>query len=650
MESADLREIIWQPTEEVISGSSLHRFMRRHGIGDLQEMVRRSTSDIEWFWRAALDDLGIEWNRPFTTLLDDSRGFPWCRWFTDGKINIVHNCVDRHARSHPDSIAVLWEGDGADTRRMTYRELAEEVTVAASALRALGIEAGDAIGFYMPMVPELIVAFFAVLKIGAVVTPVFSAFGPDALSARLQDAGTKLLFTADGSYRRGEFIPIKPSADEALRRVDCVRRVVVLQRTGADVTWNRETDITWGDFLRRGESGVETLPLDSEARSLIVYTSGTTGRPKGTVHTQAGVLAQVAKELGYFFDVKRGDRFFWLTDIGWMMGPWAIIGATFFGAACMIFQGAPDWPDAGRLWRLVERHQVTHLGISPTAIRILARAGEHWTTKHDLDSLRILGSTGEPWDAQSYAWFFRNVGKSRCPVINISGGTEIMGCLLACYPLAALRPCSFHGPGLGMDVDVVDDQARPIRGSRGYLVLRKPAPSLTRGFLNDPQRYLETYFSRWPGIWNHGDWARLDPDGFWFIEGRADDTIKVAGRRTGPAEIEAILIADPAVSEAAAIGVPDELKGENIVCFVVLKPNASPDETIAVSLAERVARALGKTLRPHRIHFVPSLPKTRSAKIVRGAIRRAYLGLPIGNVASIENPQALENIPVAPKS
>lgn len=398
--------------------------------------------------------------------------------------------------------------------------------------------------------------------------------------------------------------------------------------------------------MRVGGPQPTTVELDSEDKCLVVYTSGTTGRPKGTVHTHGGVLAQIAKELGYYFDVKPGDRFFWLTDMGWMMGPWSLIGSTFFGAACMIFEGAPDWPNPDRLWQLVEDSELTHLGISPTAVRLLARAGERWAEKHDLSSLRILGSTGEPWDPESYAWFFRNAGGCQRPIINISGGTEIMGCLLACYPIAALKPCSFHGPGLAMDVNVVNDQAQPVRGSRGLLVLKKPAPSLTRGFLNDPRRYLDTYFSRWPDLWNHGDWARVDADGFWYIDGRADDTIKVAGRRTGPAEIESVLIGDGSVSEAVAIGVPDQLKGEAIVCFVVLKAEIAASDALATALEERVARALGKTFRPARTHFVASLPKTRSAKIVRGAIRRVYLGLPVENIASIDDPRSLENIPV----
>jgi acetyl-CoA synthetase len=435
-------------------------------------------------------------------------------------------------------------------------------------------------------------------------------------------------------------------ADEALKQVFSVNRVVVLRRTGAQVDWTRGRDVWWEDFIHGCSGEAATLPMDAEDRCLILYTSGTTGRPKGAVHTHAGVAAQTAKELGYYFDVRPADRFFWLTDIGWMMGPWEILGVSALGGSFMIFEGAPDWPNPGRLWEMIERHRLTHLGISPTAVRLLSRRGDEWPARHDLGTLRILGSTGEPWDPESYMWLFRRVGRERCPIINISGGTEIMGSLVACAPAAPLKPCSFQGPSLATDADVVDDTGRPIRGGVGYLVLRQPSPSMTRGFLNDNQRYLETYFSRWPGIWYHGDWARVDADGFWFIEGRADDTIKVAGKRTGPAEVEAALMAHAGVLEAASIGVPDALKGEVVVCFVVPNPSFEPSTSLAAELSDAVVRALGKTLRPRRIHFVAGLPKTRSAKIVRGAIKRRYLGLPPGDVSSVENLEALDSIPV----
>jgi acetyl-CoA synthetase len=635
-------EIIWRPYGDYLEKSNITRFMRKHAIKDYDELIQKSSSNIEWFWDAALKDLGIEWYEPYTKVVEG--GLPWAKWFLGGKLNLIHNALDRHVPVRKNKPAVIWESDDGKSKSLTYGELSEQVTKAASALRSLGVGKGDRVGLYMPMIPEMVVAFLATLKIGAVIVPVFSGFGAAALAARLRDAEAKVLFTADGSLRRGKEIEIKKSADEALRECPSVKNVVVVRRLGLDVGWRLDRDHSWEDFLARGTQPIETERTEAEDHSLIIYTSGTTGKPKGTVHTHAGCQAQMAKELGYTFDVKPDDVFFWVTDIGWMMGPWEILGVLTFGAAIVIFEGAPDWPHPDRLWEIVENHRVTHLGISPTAVRLLIKSGVEWPRRHDFSSIRILGSTGEPWDPESYQWFFENIGGRRCPIMNISGGTEIVGCHLAPLPITALKSCTLRGPGLGMDVDVWNEEGQSVRGEVGYLVCKKPAPSMTKGFLNDPQRYLDTYFSKWPNVWNHGDWAYVDEDGFWFLRGRADDTIKVAGRRTGPAEIESVLLEHPAVSEAAVIGVPHEVKGEEVVCFVVLKPPHQPGEGLRQELKDRVVKGMGKTLTPKDVRFVKMLPKTRSAKIVRGAIKRKYLGQPVTDTSSIENLEALEEI------
>jgi acetyl-CoA synthetase len=385
--------------------------------------------------------------------------------------------------------------------------------------------------------------------------------------------------------------------------------------------------------------------LEAEAGSMILYTSGTTGKPKGTVHTHAGCLATMTKELGYAFDVHAGDRFFWLTDVGWMMGPWEMIGVTCLGATFVVFEGAPNWPRNDRLFEIVARHKVTHLGVAPTAVRLLRRSGDEPSQGHDLSSLRILGSTGEPWDPESWAWYFEKVGRRRCPVINISGGTEMVGCLLSPLPVTPLKSCTLWGPGLGMDVDVFDEAGKPVRGAVGHLVLKQPAPSLTKSFLNDDARYLKTYFERFgDGVWYHGDWAYVDADGFWFLHGRSDDTIKIAGKRVGPAEVEAAVVGHPAASEAAAVGVPDDLKGESLVVFVVLKRGAVEGEPLRAALSDAIATSLGKTLRPKALRFVDALPKTRSGKILRRAIRATWLGEPPGDLGTVENPDAVTAI------
>jgi acetyl-CoA synthetase len=639
-----MQDVIWSPSPAQIEATNAARFMRTHGIKDYDELIRRSVADIEWFWDAALKDLGVSWYRPYTKVCDRSKGIEWTSWFLGAKLNIVHNCIDRHLPALADKRALIWEGDDGAVRTWTYRDLDAAASRVARFLREQGLKPGDAVGIYMPMVPEIVAVFFGILKAGCVAVPVFSAFAAPALAVRLKDAEAKVLFTADGVSRRGKRAPLKPEADLAVKEVPGIRKVVVYERLGIEVPMTQGRDVTWSEALQQKMTPEPTDQLDAEATALVIYTSGTTGKPKGTVHTHAGCLAQMAKELGYYFDVKRDDVFFWVTDIGWMMGPWEMIGVAHFGATIVLFEGAPNYPNPDRLWEIVERHKVTHLGISPTAIRLLKTTGEDWIRRHDLSSLRILGSTGEPWDPDSYLWFFEHVGGKRCPIINISGGTEIVGCLLAPMPITPLKPCTLRGPGLGMDVDVFDDSGKPIRGGIGHLVCKQPAPSMTKGFLKDPQRYLDTYFSKWKGVWYHGDWAKVDEDGFWFLFGRSDDTIKVAGKRTGPAEIEGALIEHPAVAEAAAIGVPHDIKGEAVVCFVVLKPGHAPSEPLREDLKNQVVKHLGKTLKPEALKFVKLLPKTRSAKIVRGAIKKKYLGEHPGDTASIENPDALEEI------
>ena len=638
--------IVWEPTPEIVAAANVTRLMQKVGVTTYEALHAWSIEDIGRFWDLALEDLGLSWYEPYETTYDDSDGFPWTRWFVGGTTNIVLNCLDRHVeRGRGDQEALRGEGDDGERRVFTYAELQGEVNRAAGLLRELGVGPGDRVGIYMPMVPEVVIALFSCFQVGAVAIPVFSAFGSEALAVRLRDAGAVALFTADGGFRRGKAAPIKPAADEAVAQVPSLRHQIVLRRTGADVPMQAGRDLWWDEHVATRAPDRRTEVLPAEAPAMILYTSGTTGAPKGTVHTHAGCLAQMNKELGYAFDVRPGDRFFWLTDIGWMMGPWEMIGVTSLGASLLIYEGAPNWPHPDRLFELIARHRITQLGIAPTAIRLLRRAGDDLTFGHDLSSLRLIGSTGEPWDPESWMWCFEHVGQKRCPIINISGGTELVGCHLSPLPITRLKPCTLRGPALGMDVDVFDDGGNPIRGSVGHLVLRQPAPSLTKSFLGDDARYLATYFERFgEGVWYHGDWAFVDADGFWFLQGRSDDTINVAGKRVGPAEVEAAIVEHPDASEAAAVGIPDELKGEDVVVFVVLKPGVEESEALRRALSDAVVGTLGKTLRPKDVRFVDALPKTRSAKIVRGVIKRRWLGEPVGDLASVENPDAVEAI------
>lgn len=638
-------DIVWTPTEDYIKNANITRFMKKHDIKDYDELIRKSTDDIAWFWDAVIKDLDIEWFQPYEKVFDDSQGIQWTKWFIGGKINIVHNCLDKHVASdNKNNIAISWENEQGDVRKLTYHELYKQVNRFANALKELGVKKGDRVGIYMPMVPEIVVGFLAAIKIGAISIPIFSGFGGHALASRLEIAGARVLLTADGSTRRGKPVNIKNEADRAAESVSSLEHVIVYKHQDIDVSWNEEKDVWWHDIVSHQSDTCKTEHMNSEDYAMIIFSSGTTGTPKGTVHTHGGALAQIGKELGYYFDVKADDVFFWLTDIGWMMGPWMIIGVQNFGGNIVIFEGAPNYPNPDRLWELVEKHKITTFGISPTAIRLLMTYGDEWVKKHDLSSLRLLGSTGEPWDPDSWNWFFKNVGGEKIPIINISGGTEIVGCFLSPLPITDLKPCTLRGPGLGMDIDVFDDEGKPIRGKMGHLVAKKPAPSMTRGFWNEPERYIETYWSKWPNVWYHGDWAKIDDDGFWSLHGRSDDTIKIAGRRTGPAEIEAALIEHSSVSEAATIGVPDEIKGEDIVCFVVLKPGYEPTDQLRQELKAQVVKIMGKTLKPRDIKFVKELPKTRSAKIVRRIIKATYLGEGITDLSSVENSSAIEEI------
>lgn len=643
---ADNSAIAWQPSSEVVEGSRLYRFMRAHRCATFEDLFRRSVEETEWFWDAIVKDLGLEWYEPYTKVLDSSQGIAWTKWFLDGRFNLVHNCLDRYVGGESrHRVACIWEGEEGASRKVTFQELYQDTNRLAHGLRSLGIGKGDVVGIFMPMVPETVVAALACSKIGAIYVPIFSGFAAAAVASRLQDCEAKLLITADGFLRRGKTVPMKETADEAVRMSPSVKHVIVYPRLGMQIPWAGGRDIAWRDFVEGARKEFQTERTFAEDPFMIIYTSGTTGRPKGTVHVHCGFPIKAAQDMAHCFDLRKNDTIFWLTDLGWMMGPWEIIGCLLLGGRMLLYDGAIDYPAPDRLWQLVERHRASVLGISPTAIRALMRTGEEWVRKHDLSSLRILGSTGEPWNPEPWFWYFRNVGGGRCPIINYSGGTEISGGIVGCSPIQPLKPCSFASPIPGMDADVVDGQGRSVRGEVGELVIRKPWPGMTRGFWKDPQKYLDTYWSRFPGVWVHGDWVSVDKDGMWFIHGRSDDTIKVSGKRVGPAEVESALVSHPSVSEAAAIGVPHDLKGEEVVCFVVLQIGSFPSDPLREELKDHVTGRLGKALRPEEVKFIDELPKTRNAKIMRRVLRGRYLGASdLGDLSSMENPAALEAI------
>ncbi|BAS25890.1 AMP-binding protein [Limnochorda pilosa] len=638
----------WYPSERDLARSRLLRFIRAHGLGSLGELHRRSVQDPEWFWSEVLKDLDVRFHRPPERMLDLSRGPQWPRWFPGGVMNLAHNALDKWLETpKQDATAFVWEGDDGEARRYTYRELHREANRLAGGLERLGLRPRDRVGLFLPMIPETVVAMMALAKAGAILTPLFSGFGPEAVASRLADCEARFLITADGFYRRGKEVSMKAIADRAVEQVPSLERMVVVRRTGSPVAWDRHLDVAWDEVLAMGTETYETRRTRADEPFMIIYTSGTTGKPKGAVHVHSGFPLKAAQDLAHAFDLQEDDLLFWVTDMGWMMGPWMVYGALWLGASFLLFEGTPDHPHPGRLWELLERHRVTLLGVSPTAIRALMGKGEEWVRRYDRSSLRAIGSTGEPWNPEPWQWTLQVVGEGRAPIINYSGGTEISGGILGCYTILPLKPCSFGGPLPGMAADVVDEEGRPVRGGVGELVLRAPWPGQTSGFWQAPERYVETYWSRLPGLWVHGDWARLDSEGFWYLEGRSDDTLKVAGKRVGPAEVESALVSHPAVREAAVIGAPDPVKGTAIVAFVILNDASAATPSLAAELAQHAAGLLGKSLKPQEVHFVPEIPKTRNGKLMRRVLRAHYVGEEPGDLSALENPDVLQAIPRA---
>jgi acetyl-CoA synthetase len=642
-------EFVWHPSPELIAQSNLQSFINRHRLGSLDELMRRSTTGIPWFWDTVLRDLGVEFYKPYEKVVDLSKGKATPQWCAGGEMNIVHNLLDKYAGTPTDKkIAVTSETEDGKSRRLTYAELRAEVNKMAATLRPLGLGKCDAIGVFMPMVPEIVIAMLAIIKIGGIFLPLFSGFGASAIVSRLKDADAKALFTADGTFRRGKFCAMRPTADEAAAQVPTVKHLIVLTKNSEWVVGAGRTEEPLP--LRTAAVTTKTEKTSAEDVMMLIYTSGTTGRPKGAVHTHCGFPIKAAQDMWHGLDLQADETLFWLTDMGWMMGPWLVFGTLVLGATMMLYDGAPDFPGPDRVWKLCTDHGVTALGVSPTLIRALRTYGDEIVNRHDLTRLRKFASTGEPWNPDPWLWLFRVVGREKLPIINYSGGTEISGGILMGNVLTPMKPCAFSGPLPGMAADVVDENGKSIRGKVGELVIREPWIGMTRGFWRDQQRYLDTYWSRWPDVWVHGDWAAIDDDGLWYILGRSDDTIKIAGKRVGPAEVESILVAHAQVSEAAAVGVPDSIKGEALVCFCVLKNGDNASADVAQELKQSVARDLGKALAPREIIFVSDIPKTRNAKVMRRIVRAAYLGEKLGDTSALENPSAIDAITSAAES
>jgi acetyl-CoA synthetase len=613
-------DCIWHPSPDRVAAANLTRLMGRLAAADYRALHRISVDEPDRFWRAVVEDLGLglDWQE----IVDLSRGPEWARWFLGATTNVARECVHRWAEL--DGEAVVGRYEDGTREALSWRELSRQVTQLAEALVELGVRAGDRVAIFMPMCPAVAVASHACAHIGAVQVPIFSGFAAPAIASRLEDSDAKVVICADWSLRRGKRVDMRAILDE----------------TGdhAVIVWNRESR-SWPELVTRQPGTLAPAEVDGETPYLLAYTSGTTGRPKGALHVQGGFLVSVAREAAYQTDVKQGDRVHFATDMGWIMGPWTVVGAGAAGATIVFAEGAPDWPD-DRLWELVESERVTMLGLSPTLVRALIPKGD---PRHDRSSLRAFCTTGEPWNPDPYMWLFETVGESRVPIVNISGGTEVGACFLTTVITEPIKPVALGFPALAQDMDVVDAAGEPVRGEVGELVCRRPWPGMTRGLWNDPdgERFRDAYWRRFPGIWTHGDWASIDADGYWFLHGRSDDTLNIAGKRIGPAELESAAIGSGIVAEAAAVGIPHDVKGEVAWIFCVATPGAEADEA---RVATAVTDALGKAFKPDRIIWVSALPKTRSAKIVRRAVRARALGKDPGDLSSLENPDALEEI------
>jgi len=622
--------------------------MKRWGFESLEQLHRASVDRPDWFWPAAAEDLGIPLHGKIAAVRNEARGRACPQWFTGATLNVVESCIDRHAADpvQANRTAIVYEGDSGHRRTLTFAELKREVDRFAAGLLRLGVGRGDRVALFMPPVPEAAVTVMACAKIGAISVPAFSGYGSESLATRLNAAEVKVLVTVDSTTRRGKPVPMKSIATAAAATSPSVRHLVVIRASGEKVDIEDNREHWWHDVAASqaaDESPTPTEALDPNHPLMIIYTSGTTGLPKGIVHSHIGFLLKAAIDFGYAFDLQPGDVVGWIADMGWMLGPLMILGGLQCGSGLVMVEGLPDHPALDRMWRIVERNRVTVLGIAPSAARGLRAGSDGGRPAADLSSLRAFASTGEAWDDPTWHWLFETIGEKRLPILNYSGGTETGGGILSCYTIAPQAPASFSGPLPGMDVDVLDADAQPT-GEIGELVVRNTWVGMTHSFWRDDERYVDTYWSRWPDTWVHGDLASIDADGYWHIHGRSDDTLKIGGRRVGPSEIESALVAQPGIAEAAVIGVPDEMKGQQVVAFVVARPGAErpqPD-----GLRDAVTKMLGKAMAPSRIIIVEGLPKTKNGKIMRRAIRARYVGERLGDMSALDAATPLELIPL----
>jgi len=633
---------IFQPKDVNINQTNVKQWMDKNNIKNLDELYKKA-ENWEWFWEEVSKDL-VEWYEPYKKVVEWTA--PWVKWFVGAKYNIVHDALDRHVNSwRKNKVAFIFEGEPGDIKKYTYNDLYIEVNKLANALKKIGVKKGDRIGIYMPMIPELPIAMLACAKIGAIHSVVFSGFSSLAFRDRVNDCEAKVVITCDSFWRRGRKVYLKEQTDIALEEAPSVKHVIVCKRTGDGVPWTAGRDVWWHDIIFDSPKECKTEKLDANDPLFFLYTSGTTGKPKGIIHAHGGYAVGTAYTLKWVFDMKDEDIWWCAADIGWITGHSYIVYAPLIlGATSVLYEGAPNYPEPDRWWNIIEKYNVTLLYTSPTSIRLFMKYGEDWIKKHDLSTLRLLGSVGEPINPEAWIWYYKNIGNEKCPIMDTWWQTETGHFVISPLPLTPLKPGSATRPLPGLSADVVNENGEPIDNAGGNLVITHPWPGMLRGIYKNPGRYKDTYWSKFEGIYLAGDVTRKDDDSYFWIQGRADDVLNISGHRIGNSEVESALVSHPLVAEAAVIGKPHSLKGESITSYVVLKGGTDPTEDLRKQLREHVGNEMGKLARPDEIWFVNDVPKTRSGKIMRRVIRAKALGKEVGDISTLANPEAVEEI------
>jgi len=615
--------------------------MQKHNIKSLNELSDKANNNLEWFWESVDKDLGIVWDSPYSKILDNSKGIMWSKWFVNGKTNIYSSSVEKFAKIHPDKIAYYFESEDGIKSKISYSELDSKVSKLANGLKSLGVKKGDVIAIYLPMIEDAIVAILAASKIGAVQTVIFSGYSSESLHIRLLDSKAKILFISDGFHRKGNPISQKQIAQTAITNTK-VEKLIIIPYKGVDEYVESEKIIFYKNLISSQNNNCDTEILDSEDPLFILYTSGTTGIPKGVVHAHGGFSVFAAHQSAYLIDTHEEDILFWPADIGWITGlVWNVYGLLLMGASAVIYDGSLEFPNFDRIWEMLSNYNVTIFGISPTAVRLFKKNNVEPLKLFSLDKIKNIPTTGEPMDKESWFWLFEKVGKCKIPIMNLSGGTEIGGAMLSVFPGMKLKPTTVGIPCPGIHLDVVDDDGKSVRERKGYLVIKSSWPGMTRGLLNDDERYVKTYWSKFENVWFHGDYVLVDKDGLWYMHGRVDDVINISGHRMSTTEIEQTVLSYPEIFDAASIAIPDKITGEAIVVFVVLK-NKHPN--IHQEITGHLSEKIGKVAKPKYVYQITNLPKTKTGKIMRRLLKSKLLGENLGDISSLENPNVLDEI------